>query len=216
MSLEQIRVKKEQVLKIVKANKAKHDSIFKDAVIGFWKSAEELLKKTEKEQLSAMEKKHKEKLKLLRKELKDSKKKLKEQIKQELDCVKNQNNSNSPWVYMTNKYPENHADDYEGTIQKLELCIDKEIELDEFDFDKYIRNKWAWRNSFLESNSSYALTIRSNGNVGIGTTNPSYKLDVNAKVGLGTSTPNNIFNVANSSNSTYITGSSANSDIETF
>jgi hypothetical protein len=40
----------------------------------------------------------------------------------------------------------------------LELCVDPQIELCSTEFDSYIRNKWEWRDSFILSNSSYAIT----------------------------------------------------------
>jgi hypothetical protein len=177
MSLEQITVKRSDVLEIVRENKKKHDSIFKDAVDGFWNAAEEVLKKNEKETITSLEKRHKEKLKAMRKELKVAKKNLKDQTKKELEFVKKKE-KNSPWYYMKNIYPENHSDDYEGTIRRLELCVDSEVELDEVEFDKYIRNKWQWRDSFLSNNTGYAMTVRSNGNVGLGTSTLNSKLEV--------------------------------------
>lgn len=154
MSLHQVKVATKEVLEIVKENKKKHDAILKDAIEGYWLEAEKSLKKTEKEQISSWEKAHKEQLKKMRKQLRDNKKNLKEQIKKELGFVEKRK-KDSPWQYMRNSYPESHADDYIGTIRRLELCVEEKVELDTQEFDRYVRNKWEWRDSFLNSNTGY-------------------------------------------------------------
>jgi hypothetical protein len=213
MSLHQVKVTRTEVLEIVKENKKKHDAILKDAIEGFWIDAEKHLKKTEKEQIAAWEKDHKDKLKLMRKNLRENKKKLKEQIRKELDLV-SKKKKDGPWSYMNRPYPESHADDYIGTIRRLELCVEKEIELDTQEFDKYIRNKWDWRNSFLSSNSGYATSYRSSAYWGTGSclSNAGYAVSGSwascslsssyaltapwaGNVGLGTSNPNSILHI---------------------
>lgn len=181
MSLYQVKVQTSEVLKIVKENKEKHDIIFNDAVDGYWADAVDFLKKYEKETIAAHEKTHRDQLKLMRKNLKTTKAAIKEQVKKELALVNEKNKVG--YKYMRNVFPENHTDDYAGTIRRLELSVDKEIELDTNEFDSYIRNKWAWRDSFLTSNTGYvnSKSARS-GIVGLGNTNPSYKLDVMGNV----------------------------------
>jgi len=161
MSLHQVKVSTKEVLGIVKENKQKHDAILKDAIEGYWFEAEKSLKRTEKEQISAWEKAHKEQLKRMRKQLRDNKKNLREQIKKELGFVEKRK-KDGPWQYMRNTYPETHADDYIGTIRRLELCVETEVELDTQEFDRYVRNKWEWRDSFICSNSGYVTSYYSN------------------------------------------------------
>jgi hypothetical protein len=113
-----------------------------------------------------------------------------------------------PFQYMRNAYPEDHSNDYLSVIRKLELCVEDKIELDSSEFEQYIRNQWAWRNSFITTNSfysaisgacyatsaSYCITgsnasvglygegrygYEVDGNVGVGTTNPTYSLNTN-------------------------------------
>lgn len=52
--------------------------------------------------------------------------------------------------------PENHVESFDLAIQMLEMCIEPYIELDERQFQCYIRNQWEWGRSFLLSNSSYS------------------------------------------------------------
>lgn len=162
MSLQQIKVSREEVLKIVTENKQKHDDVLKTAIEGYWLDAETHLKKNEKEQADQINKNHKEQLKKLRKSRKDALKHLKVRTKEDLEKVKARDRSKG-FNYWGGKYPEDHGDDYEGTIRRLELCVEKEIELEHNEFDSYIRNKWAWRDSFLTSNTCYVNSYRSSG-----------------------------------------------------
>ncbi len=52
--------------------------------------------------------------------------------------------------------PPHHVEDYERAIQILEMCIDEEVELDEHEFQAYVRGQWRWRRDFLLANSSYS------------------------------------------------------------
>jgi hypothetical protein len=143
MSLQKIKVSNEKLLTIVRENKKKHDEIYEAAVDGYWLEADEFLKKYQKETLVAMKKQY-------RKQVKD----LKKQIAKELGLVDKKKKEG--FVYMRKPFPENHTDDYEGVIRKLELSVDPEIELQGDEFECYVRNKWQWRQSFLATNTNYA------------------------------------------------------------
>lgn len=143
MSLQKIKVSKAELLTIVKENKKKHDEIYEAAEAGYWLEAEEYLKKYQKEQLATMKKNY-------RKSVKD----LKKQVAKELRMVDQKKKGG--YYYMNKPFPETHTDDYEGTIRRLELSVDPEIELVSDEFDCFVRNKWTWRQSFLSTNSSYA------------------------------------------------------------
>jgi len=54
--------------------------------------------------------------------------------------------------------PQNQVSDYDRAITMLEMSTDKEITLNEEDFEQYVLDKWHWRNSFLHSNSEYSAT----------------------------------------------------------
>ena len=58
--------------------------------------------------------------------------------------------------YLGIAFPENHAEDYEEILQSLELSVHNEIELNQNQFNCYVRNKWNWREQFVASNSYYA------------------------------------------------------------
>jgi len=143
MSLSKIKVSKSELLTIVRENKQKHDEIYEAAEAGYWLEAEEYLKKFQKEQLTTMKKNY-------QKSIKD----LKKQVNKEFRLVDQKKKDG--FFYMRKPFPENHSDDYQGTIRKLELCVEPEIELVDGEFDCFVRNKWNWRQSFLSTNSGYA------------------------------------------------------------
>lgn len=161
MSLQKIKVSREKVLTIVQENKEKHDTILKGAIEGYWLDAENFLKKHEKEQIEILNKNHRESLKRLRKQRKEQLKALKENVKHDLDLVKSKNRDKG-FRFWGGKYPEDHGDDYLGTIRRLELCVEDVVELDTNEFDSYIRNKWTWRDQFLTSNKGYVTSYYSN------------------------------------------------------
>lgn len=47
--------------------------------------------------------------------------------------------------------PDKNHDSYERILRMLELSVDTEIELSVNDFDKYVRNKWEWRERYMQS-----------------------------------------------------------------
>lgn len=161
MSLQEVKVAREDVLEIVRENKEKHDGILKTAIEGYWLDAESFLKKNEKDQVEQINKNHKAQLKTLRKNRKEALKYLKTRTKEDLERVDSRSRDKG-FNYWRGAYPEDHSDDYLGTIRRLELCVDPEVKLDTHEFDAYIRNKWAWKDQFLANNrgyvTSYALT----------------------------------------------------------
>lgn len=187
MSLHQIKVAREDVLKIVRENKEKHDGILKTAIEGYWIDAESYLKKYEKDVIDSAIKNHKIQLKKLRKEHKAYVKSVKALVKDDLEKVKNRTRDKG-FHYWRGPFPEDHGDDYLGTIRRLELCVDPEIELDNNEFDAYIRNKWSWKNSFITSNSAYvsswATASYCIGNVGVGNDNSYHMLAVSSSYAL--------------------------------
>lgn len=157
MSLQEVKVSREDVLQIVRENKEKHDGILKTAIEGYWLDAESYLKKFEKEETEKCNKNHKLQLKNLRKQRKEYLKALKTRVKDDLEQVKARDRNKS-FNYWRGPFPEDHSDDYLGTIRRLELCVDGEVKLDSHEFDAYIRNKWAWKDSFVNSNRGYVTS----------------------------------------------------------
>lgn len=143
-SLNNLHVKKLEALKIVNENKVKHDKILADAIEGFWLESEKSLKQLKVDRLKELKKQY-------QKNVKDFKK----QISSDLNLV-SKRKKDGPFNHLRLRYPEDHTDDYVGVIKRLELAVGENIQLDSSEFDKYIRNKWAWRESFLSTNSFYS------------------------------------------------------------
>jgi hypothetical protein len=51
--------------------------------------------------------------------------------------------------------PECRADDYDSVIAMLELHTDNTIELDQTDVERFVRDKWDWKDQLEFLNSSY-------------------------------------------------------------
>lgn len=198
-SLNNLHVSKAEALKIVNENKVKHDKILADAIEGYWLEAEKTLKQLKVDRLKELKK-------FYQKNVKDFKK----QITVELGLV-SKRKKDGPFSYLKQRYPEDHTDDYVGVIRRLELAVGENIQLNSNEFDQYIRNKWAWRESFLSTNTYYASSWST------GSCNPSsypypegksvsgsYCLTASwsngtpLKVGVGTSQPNFKLNVKDS------------------
>lgn len=143
-SLDCLHVKKTDALKIITENKAKHDKILADAIEGYWIDAEKVLKQLKVDRLKELKKQY-------QKNVKDFKK----QISSDLGLVSKRKKDGS-FIHLRQRFPEDHSDDYVGVIKRLELAVGENIELDSTEFDKYIRNKWSWRESFITTNSYYS------------------------------------------------------------
>jgi hypothetical protein len=51
--------------------------------------------------------------------------------------------------------PENHMDDYNRALRALEMHTGDEIELGEYDFNRFVLDEWEWTHSFLANTTSY-------------------------------------------------------------
>lgn len=51
--------------------------------------------------------------------------------------------------------PEDHTDDYDSVIQLLEMSLDEEIELNDFDVRKYVLDRWEWERTFAANTLRY-------------------------------------------------------------
>jgi len=200
-SLDSLHVKKTDALKIVNENKVKHDKILADAIEGYWLEAEKTLKQLKVDRLKELKKQY-------QKNVKDFKK----QIASDLNLV-SKRKKDGPFNHLRQRYPEDHTDDYIGVIRRLELAVGENIKLNSTEFDQYIRNKWAWRESFLNTNSYYSqVSGACVSRWGTGSCLPSpsypmsasygltasYSMGTTGRVGLGTSQPNYKLNVKDS------------------
>lgn len=54
--------------------------------------------------------------------------------------------------------PEDHTDDYDRVIEQLDWSLDDELELNEQEFNTYIRDQWGWKEAFAQTWTMYAGT----------------------------------------------------------
>lgn len=52
-------------------------------------------------------------------------------------------------------YPIDHTDDYDRIIKQLEWSLDNQIELNEQEFNTYVRDQWGWKEAFSETHTMY-------------------------------------------------------------
>ncbi len=53
--------------------------------------------------------------------------------------------------------PMDMTETYDTAILMLEMSIDKNIELDQMEFQQYVEDRWHWSNQFSTSNSLYTM-----------------------------------------------------------
>ena len=51
--------------------------------------------------------------------------------------------------------PENHTKDYDKAISLLEASLDEEFELSYSEFNQYVNDDWAWKETFMTCSGSY-------------------------------------------------------------
>lgn len=56
--------------------------------------------------------------------------------------------------------PENHEDEYDRAISMVEWHQGETIELDSYEFDNFVRDKWRWKNEFVEMSMTYGVGAR--------------------------------------------------------
>lgn len=61
-------------------------------------------------------------------------------------------------AYWTLPSPVNQTPEYERAILMLEMSVDDEVTLTAQEFQCYVMDRWAWRQKFLEDNSTYSAT----------------------------------------------------------
>lgn len=149
-NMNSVVMERNQLLAILTTNKEKHDEIFEAALIGYWSMArekiQERIEKFNKSVTDLAEEGVHQFNKLLARIDKKEKLDNNESLRFKFDLTQ-------PLGIV---YPENHAEDYEKAMRKIQLSVYDTIELNEDDVEKYIFNNWEWKQSFNFSNIGYA------------------------------------------------------------
>lgn len=145
-TMDGVTIQKEKLLEILMENREKHNAIYEAAVSGYYdKVAAELT--TKKSQAKNLIAEYDKKFKMVKEESKfDPKFKV----------------SFSPTTFCA-KFPENHIYDYDKSIKMVELSVHGLFALTHKEFDQYVMNNWAWKQSFLDNNTPYVTGFYNSG-----------------------------------------------------
>lgn len=152
-SMSEVVMKKDELLKKLVENKAKHDVILANAIAGYWELAKE---KLEARRITFL------------KTVTD----YQEDINKEVSRIsaKIENKEELP-AYLSLKafaidlslgliYPQDHSQDYDRAIRMMEASIYDEVKLSVDEFDAYVLNNWEWKKNFLATNVGYVNSMR--------------------------------------------------------
>jgi hypothetical protein len=53
-------------------------------------------------------------------------------------------------------YPVDHTEDYDRVVEQLEWSLDDTLELNEQEFNTYVRDQWGWKQAFQETHTMYS------------------------------------------------------------
>lgn len=180
-------VEKTKLLATLEVNREKHNAIYNAAVSGYYIESQKVLdKKTQefKDSLAEMARKFSTYTGQLSTEFSHHQGQLQTNITEQnkdgirgigLQAIRyDQFSFNGGWPLA---YPQNHLEDYDRVIDLLKFSVADKVELSSQDFDAYVRNNWAWRKSFLDTNTTYLNSI-------VSTTGCYFPTATNASVGI--------------------------------
>jgi hypothetical protein len=152
-SMDEVVMKKSELISRLVENKARHDALFDLAVSGYWDTAKDKLQeKRAKLDDAIVNLKEDASIQFGRLEKRLEKK---ETLPGHMTVV------GLKWdTVLGLVYPENHTKDYERAIRMMEASIFSEVRLSQQEFDCYVLNNWEWRERFLASNSTYVDNFR--------------------------------------------------------
>jgi hypothetical protein len=58
-------------------------------------------------------------------------------------------------VVVSLPFPEDHTGDYDRVIVQLEWSLDDTLELNEQEFNSYVRDQWGWQQGFTQTWATY-------------------------------------------------------------
>lgn len=116
--MENVTVRKQELLDILRENRTNHRAIFEEACEGYQKETERILQEHLDEVRAGKRKK----------------------------------------ITVSLPYPEDHTKDYDRAIKMVEMSVNDEITMTDYDFQSYVMDDWQWKRQFLASNAPYSST----------------------------------------------------------
>jgi hypothetical protein len=144
---------KEELLKHLTENKAKHDVVLATAIEGYWTQAREKVERRRNKFNTAIEEYKEDIEKELKKVLDKIEKK--EELPQSINLKAIQINSHLGLVYT-----QDHTTDYDRAIRMMQSSVYDKVRLTTAEYDAYVLNNWSWKNEFIASAKGYVDSMR--------------------------------------------------------
>lgn len=151
-NMNEVVMKKTELLEHLVENKAKHDLVLAAAISGYWTLAKERIAgKRKKLQEQVVEFAGNCELEFARLDRRiESKDALPSHVRVSMISL----DTNLDLVY-----PQDHSRDYERAIKMMEASVYDEVRLSVDEFDSYVLNNWEWKDNFLTSSLAYTRAI---------------------------------------------------------
>ncbi len=124
--MKRVKVKKQELLAKVMANREIHVKEYKEACLGY---REQAIKRIDE---------------------------VMDRLKRQVSALKEGEAIALAAVRFDLPVPESHKDDYDQVIAMLNMSVDDEIELDDEGFSQYVMDHWKWRQGWEVTKMSYA------------------------------------------------------------
>lgn len=150
-TMNEVVMKKDELLNKLIENKAKHDVVLATAIAGYWDMAKAKLEDKHKKLIDSI---------VDWKASADSefqkfygKVEAKEELPAHVTLKMFAVDTSLGLVY-----PQDHSRDYDKAIRMMQSSIYGEVQLSADEYDAYVLNNWEWKNNFFASNSAYLNT----------------------------------------------------------
>jgi len=152
-NMSEVVMKKDELLKHLVENKAKHDVILAAAIAGYWDMAKTKVEYRKAKFYERVDEYKQEVDREIAKVL--AKIEAKEELPQSISIKQFVVDTNLGLVY-----PEDHSKDYDRAIRAMQSSIYDTVKLSIDEYDAYVLNNWEWKKNFLAVNTSYANSLR--------------------------------------------------------
>lgn len=156
--MNEVVMKKDELIRHLTENKAKHDVVLATAIEGYWDTA--------KEKIERRKAKFSENIKEYTDAVNAALDKVTSKIEKREE-VPSKFSVDIPYVDTSFDlvYPQDHSNDYERAIRMMRSSIYEDVRLTIQEYDAYVLNNWSWKTAFLTSNRLYVENSRSRGKV---------------------------------------------------
>lgn len=152
-SMSEVVMKKDELLKYLVENKAKHDVVLATAIAGYWDTAQTQMEKRKQKFYAQLDE--------FKGDIEREFQKVTDKIaqKQELPASLSIRAINID-AHLGLAYPEDHSTDYDRAISMMKSSVFEQVRLSVDEYDAYVLNNWEWKKRFITSNSFYVDTMR--------------------------------------------------------